>query len=91
MSDRIRQKVLYRGHVQGVGFRATASSIARGHDVGGHVKNLADGRVELVVEGERETVRAFLDEVDEHLGGYVREKSSSDESPRNEGHFRVAH
>lgn len=91
MSDRIRQKVLYSGHVQGVGFRATASSIARGHDVGGHVKNLPDGRVELVVEGNRQSVRAFLDEVDERMGGHVREKSSSDESPQGESHFRVEH
>ena len=50
--------VLYSGHVQGVGFRYTAKSVAAGFEVTGTVRNLPDGRVELVAEG----VRSELDE-----------------------------
>lgn len=52
--------VHYTGQVKGVGFRATAAELARGYPVTGWVKNLADGRVELLVEGPEEAVKAFL-------------------------------
>ena len=55
-----RVTLLYTGRVQGVGFRASASSAARKFDVTGTVRNLPDGRVELVAEGEPNTVAAFL-------------------------------
>lgn len=41
----------YKGHVQGVFFRATARNIASGLAVTGYVMNLPDGRVKLVAEG----------------------------------------
>ena len=46
--------ILYEGRVQGVGFRYTTKSVANGFEVTGTVRNLTDGRVELVAEGERE-------------------------------------
>ena len=49
---RERRRVVFSGRVQGVGFRFTCQSLARGFDVAGYVRNLADGRVELVAEGE---------------------------------------
>jgi acylphosphatase len=52
--------VYYSGKVQGVGFRATAVEIARDYPVTGWVKNLDDGRVQLVVEGSAEGVEKFL-------------------------------
>src|SRR5437899_8382018 len=45
------RRVLYSGFVQGVGFRFTAVRIAQGLAVTGFVRNLPDGRVELVAEG----------------------------------------
>ena len=51
--------VLYSGHVQGVGFRYTAKTVARGFEVTGTVGNLADGRVELIAEGGRDELDAF--------------------------------
>ncbi len=53
-------QVLYTGHVQGVGFRRRAERLAEGYPVAGYVQNLADGRVELVAEGEATAVRHFL-------------------------------
>jgi len=58
-----RRRVLYRGHVQGVGFRFRTRAIAQAHAVTGLVRNLSDGRVELVAEGTPAALQAFLDEV----------------------------
>jgi len=51
--------IFYSGHVQGVGFRYTVKSVAAGFEVVGIVRNLIDGRVELVGEGQREELEAF--------------------------------
>jgi acylphosphatase len=58
--------VHYSGTVQGVGFRATAADIARGYPVTGWVKNLADGRVQLLAEGDEDAVEKFLGAVRDH-------------------------
>jgi acylphosphatase len=52
--------VYYSGKVQGVGFRATTAAIARDYPVTGWVKNLDDGRVQLLAEGPEEAVEKFL-------------------------------
>jgi acylphosphatase len=59
----ISLQVFYEGHVQGVGFRWSVRDVAKGFDVTGWVRNLADGRVELQVTGEDDEVRAFLDRI----------------------------
>lgn len=58
---RERARVLYSGKVQGVGFRYNAKAVAREYEVVGIVRNLVDGRVELVVEGARQEAEAFLE------------------------------
>ena len=53
--------IYYSGEVQGVGFRATAYRLAQKFPaVRGWVRNLADGRVELLAEGPEPMVDAFL-------------------------------
>jgi acylphosphatase len=70
---RKRATVFYTGRVQGVGFRYTAREVACGYEVTGYVQNLADGRVELVAEGEEAEVQAFLTGIQEsQLGSLVR-------------------
>ena len=59
----IAKQVFYEGHVQGVGFRWSVKRIARGFDVTGSVRNLADGRVELQAAGAAEEVAAFLEAI----------------------------
>ena len=57
--------VYYSGRVQGVGFRYTVKSLTPGFEVTGTVRNLPDGRVELVAEGAREELDAFRQAVRE--------------------------
>ena len=65
--------VLYSGQVQGVGFRYTAKTVATGFDLAGTIRNLTDGRVELVAEGRREELEAFRAALaDAGLAGFIR-------------------
>ena len=68
--------VLYSGHVQGVGFRYSTKTVAVGFEVTGTVRNLPDGRVELIAEGERMELEAFRDAVrDAGLSGLIRDEA----------------
>jgi acylphosphatase len=56
MGERVRAHVLVSGRVQGVYYRATTRETARERGIDGWVRNLDDGRVEAVFEGDREAV-----------------------------------
>ncbi len=67
-----RVTVHYSGRVQGVGFRATIRHLACGYDVTGTVRNLPDGRVELIAEGARSELQAFLEGIARsELSGFI--------------------
>lgn len=71
--NRSRMIVTYSGHVQGVGFRYAAKSVAMGFEVTGTVRNLPDGRVELLAEGSRDELELFRRAVqDSEIGGFIR-------------------
>lgn len=57
----VRKRVVVSGLVQGVGFRATCHRMAEQHGVSGWVRNLPDGSVEAVFEGEPEQVSRLLE------------------------------
>ena len=57
MADKVRVRVLIAGRVQGVFFRASAQREARRLGVCGWVKNRNDGAVEILAEGEEQSVR----------------------------------
>jgi acylphosphatase len=61
MGDRVRAHVFVSGRVQGVYYRATTREKAGETGVDGWVKNLEDGRVEAVFEGERAAVEAMIE------------------------------
>ena len=56
-------QVFYEGRVQGVGFRYCVKQIAKGFEVTGWVRNLPDGRVELLASGTGEEIAAFLEAI----------------------------
>jgi acylphosphatase len=79
--------VFYSGRVQGVGFRYTVKSITPGFEVTGTVRNLDDGRVELIAEGEREELDAFRQAVRESGLGRLIQREEEIFGPGN-GQFR---
>lgn len=56
--------LLVTGMVQGVGFRYYVHHAARRHYLTGWVKNLDDGRVEALAEGDEEELRQFIKEIE---------------------------
>ena len=52
----VARRVLIGGRVQGVGFRMFAAARAAAEGVHGYAKNLPDGRVEALIEGDQEAV-----------------------------------
>ena len=76
--SRSRLHIFYSGRVQGVGFRYTVKMLASGFEVTGLVRNLADGRVELVAEGMKEELEAFRREVqDLEVGRFIRNEQAA--------------
>jgi acylphosphatase len=61
----IAKRVVFRGRVQGVGFRYVVKQSARSFDVSGWVRNADDGTVELEVTGEAGEVADFIREIAE--------------------------
>ena len=57
---KIRAELRVRGHVQGVFYRGAARQRARALDVTGHARNLDDGSVEVVAEGEESDVERLI-------------------------------
>lgn len=71
MSHRIHS--LFSGTVQGVGFRFTTKNLAKHFPVTGYVKNLDNGQVEVVAEGQEADLRVFLKHIRESdLATYIR-------------------
>lgn len=52
----VARRFLIGGRVQGVGFRMFTEAAAAREGVHGYVRNLDDGRVEALVEGDQEAV-----------------------------------
>ena len=75
MPDRLH--VYFSGHVQGVGFRYSVKQLSLEFDVTGWVKNLPNGRVELVAEGERNELETFQAAIpDAGLRRFIRDTQS---------------
>ena len=63
--------IYFSGRVQGVGFRFTASRLAKRYALSGWVMNLPDGRVELLIQGEKKNIDNFLADLNEEFKGYI--------------------
>src|ERR1051325_1109989 len=83
--NRRRMQILYSGTVQGVGFRYTVKTAATGFEVTGAIRNLPDGRVELVAEGVENELKAFRQAIRESgLENLIRDEAVSWSEPKNE-------
>jgi acylphosphatase len=60
----VRVVAVVSGHVQGVGYRWFVRGRAGAAGVAGSARNLPDGRVEVVLEGAEDAVRAVVDALD---------------------------
>ena len=72
VAERSRCHCFFEGKVQGVGFRYCTRNIAINYDVAGFVRNLPDGRVELVAEGPRCQVDHFVEAIRERMKAHIK-------------------
>jgi acylphosphatase len=70
----VRIRVVYSGRVQGVGFRWQVNQVSEGFAVTGFVRNLEDGTVELLVEGDSSEVRGMIEAVEKKLKDFWNSK-----------------
>jgi acylphosphatase len=91
VSEQARLSVWVRGRVQGVGLRYWVRGRARELGLGGSATNLADGRVQVVVEGGREACQTLLDAIgSDEAPGFVGGIEHTWGEPAGEPHsFRV--
>jgi len=88
--DVVRRRVIVRGRVQGVFFRASIRERAEAHGVAGWVRNRPDGAVEAAFEGPRDSVEAlmrFAETGPPHAR--VEAVETVEEEPTGETGFRV--
>lgn len=83
------KRVLFQGHVQGVGFRYAAHGLAQRFAVTGHVRNLPDGRVEMVAEGALAEVDRFVSAVARQMAEYIEARQESEEPARGFKTFEI--
>lgn len=60
---KIARRFFISGEVQGVGYRYFAQRVAARHQVVGYVRNLPDGRVEVLAEGSRDSIDGFRNDL----------------------------
>ncbi len=78
--------IFYSGTVQGIGFRFTVQRFAKELDLTGWVKNLKDGRVEILVEGKKEPIEELVKNLNRYFEGYIQDHSET--YAPSEGNFK---
>ncbi len=81
MENFVARKLRVEGRVQRVGFRAFVSEAARAFDIGGSVRNLPDGSVEIRAQGSRENMRSFIEQIEIGPAGSRVDKVTVDPDP----------
>lgn len=91
-SPACRQTVCFSGRVQGVGFRYTTRNIAIQYNVDGYVRNMPDGRVELVMEGPEGEMGGVVDDLRRRMNGFIHNVQSDVTPATGEfEHFTIRH
>ena len=79
-----RAHISFSGTVQGVGFRYITRHAANNYGLTGWVRNCTDGSVEIVVEGEENTIELLLSSLNDHFDGYIRNTETNWTEARND-------
>ena len=74
--------VIYSGSVQGVGFRANTQMLARKLRLNGMVKNLANGKVEIIAQGSKKDLKLLISQVKTLFPGASIESISYIDHPK---------
>jgi len=69
--------VFFSGNVQGIGFRYSALEIAQNLGLSGFVKNLPDGRVELLAEGSEEKLQELCQKLNQEFKNQIQDSEIS--------------
>lgn len=86
----IARRAFVSGRVQGVGFRFFARRAAESAGVAGWARNLPDGRVETLVEGEEDAVERYLEKMRRGpMGGRVDGVEVEELAPEGRKGFRI--
>ncbi|MEM8866469.1 MAG: acylphosphatase [Planctomycetota bacterium] len=93
MSDTYqRTTVVYTGHVQGVGFRYTVRNLAERLAITGYVRNLDNGKVELLAEGPPSEIDSLLTQVRDHFRENIDDEQISTAAPSGQfATFAIRH
>ena len=71
MADNAAKIFIFSGRVQGVGFRFTALNVANQYHLTGYVRNIANGSVEMLVQGPAETIDTCVHDILDSFAGYI--------------------
>lgn len=65
----VARRIVFSGRVQGVGFRFTAHGAANRYQLVGFVRNLMDGTVEMIAQGNPEDIDDCIRDIEEKYAG----------------------
>jgi len=77
----VAKHIIFVGRVQGVGFRFTAYHIASRHQLTGFVRNVPDGSVEMLAQGQPQDIDDCVEDIKNDFAGYIRETRIDEVSP----------
>ncbi len=87
--NKIRRHIFFEGRVQGVGFRYSAYYIAQSLGLTGWVHNCYDGRVEMEVQGEAESIDKMIQQLNAQRYIWIENMEMKKIELQDENGFRV--
>ncbi|MBN1807409.1 MAG: acylphosphatase [Sedimentisphaerales bacterium] len=69
----IAKLITFTGRVQGVGFRFTAHRAAHRRQLAGYVRNMPNGSVEMLAQGNPAEIDDCIQDIKEYFSGYIKE------------------
>ena len=87
--EKVRLHYIFRGTVQGVGFRYYAFHSANMFGVTGYVRNMSDGGVELEAEGDMESIGNMLEKIRSSMFIDIESTECEDMPTQNSRSFEI--